>query len=116
MGKRNDGINCISYLIADGELLAQDEEMRRIQARLDFLTKTVSSCWDFLRETEEIISPELRREMKHIEDELEHIRNHLKSGIRNGAFEWVDSILVKVNLTYITHGYFHLNLTILTLP
>jgi len=76
--------------------------MERIQGRLNFLQTGFDKCSHVLL-NREILVGELSGDLGLISDKLEEIRFHLKAGIRNGAFQWVDSILVKV--TNQSHPY-----------
>jgi hypothetical protein len=106
------------------EGLGHNEEIKRIETRVDFLQKAYLRCKSFSKSEssnpEEALNSDEDEEgkqetcpegssttaqeheqLERVFRELEQIYTHLKSGIQTGAFQWIDSLLIKVICPYL---------------
>ena len=82
--------------------LGQDEELERIQKRLENLELAYLKCKSLIEETPGFISPGTRpsrieETSERVQRELADIYTHLKGGLQTGGFHWIHSILIKVS-------------------
>lgn len=101
--------------------MAHDEEVKRIQTEADFLQTAYLKCKSFAESESRNLSMSLsassssyenkenlsssfslgfqqpeQEQIQRVSKELEQIYSHLKGGIQTGAFQWIDSKLIKV--------------------